>query len=69
MLGHFVSATASSLDAVKDIAARFGKQDGYSLELHCAVAEKRVIESDARGTRIIFSENSYEMADQNLLGR
>lgn len=60
LLGHFESSTPWSLEAVEDIAARLGADDGYKLELLIADGERRLLESSPDGMRVLGIEYQFK---------
>ncbi|TJZ74248.1 cytoplasmic protein [Chitiniphilus eburneus] len=56
LLGHFESSTPGALEAVKDITARLGADDGYRIELQIADGERRLLESSPDGIRLLGCE-------------
>lgn len=60
LLGHFESSTPWSREAVEDIAARLGTDDGYQLELLIADGERRLLESSPDGIRVLSIEYQFK---------
>ena len=60
LLGYFESSTPWSREAVEDIAARLGSDDGYHLELLIADGERRLLESSPDGIRVLSIEYRFK---------
>lgn len=56
LLGHFESNTPWASEAVKEIAARFPKEEGFELELLVAKEERRLVEMSSSGIRVLGRE-------------
>lgn len=63
LLGHFECSAAGSRDAIEDIARHFPSAAGYGLELLEAVGERRLLESDPSGVRLLCSEALFKPSD------
>lgn len=60
LLGHFESSSPWSREAVEDISARLGTDDGYQLELLIADGERRLLESSPEGIRVLSIEYLFK---------
>ena len=60
LLGHFESSTPWSREAVEDVAARLGADDGYRLELLISDGERRLLESSPDGIRVLSIEYQFK---------
>ena len=59
-LGHFESDTPHSQQAVRDMLQRLPASEGFSFELQVAHSERRIIEADAQGMRILAREAQFQ---------
>ena len=59
-LGHFESDTPHSRQAVRDILQRLPANEGFTFELQVAHSERRIIEADTQGIRILAREAQFK---------
>lgn len=67
LLGHFVSDTPHSQQAVSKIAAALSAENDFHFELQVARSERRLLQADTNGTQVLAREPNYEPCGLNTL--
>jgi len=67
LLGHFVSDTPHSQQAVSTLAAALSAEHGFHFELQVARSERRLLQADTNGVHVLAREPHYEPCDLHTL--
>jgi len=63
LLGHFVSDTPHSQQAVSTIAAALSAEHGFHFELEVAHSERRLLQAGTSGVHVLAREPNYTSCD------
>lgn len=66
-LGHFESDTPHSQQAVQALTRHLSTDPDFSFELHVAHSERRIIEADSQGMRILAREPQFRGVELTVL--